>query len=103
MMPPRHPKICHILHYDKLPSVLNDGFLYSDAIITANTPNGTTIGMSSIKRRRLENCKLSSHPGLFVGECVPFYFCPRSVMLFLIHKRNPELHIKGGNLPLFTW
>jgi hypothetical protein len=45
------------------------------------------------------NCQ-AIHPGLFVGQCVPFYFCPRSVMLFLIHKRNYELEYKGGQSPI---
>jgi hypothetical protein len=32
---------------------------------------------------------------------VPFYFCPRSVMLFLIHKANhQELTYKGGQGPI---
>jgi len=100
MSAPKHKKIYHILHYDKLPPVLENGFLYSDKTITANASSGTTIGMSSIKRRRLKECELSSHPGLFVGQCVPFYFCPRSVMLYLIHKRNPELEYKGGQSPI---
>ena len=97
---PKNPKIYHILHYDKLPSVLKDGFLYSDEIISTNASDGTIIGMSKIKQRRLEECELSSHPELFVGQCVPFYFCPRSVMLYLIHKRNPELEYQGGQSPI---
>lgn len=43
---------------------------------------------------------LSCHPGLFVGNCAPFYFCPRSVMLFLVHRRNEELAYKGGQEPI---
>jgi hypothetical protein len=44
---------------------------------------------------------LSSHPGLFVGECVPFYFCPRSIMLYLIHRANHEdLRYRGGQGPI---
>ncbi len=100
MSAPQRPKICHILHCDKLPSVLKDGFLYSDKIITVNDPIGTTIGMSSIKLRRLEQYQLESHPGLYVGQCVPFYFCPRSVMLFLIYKRNSDLEYQGGQSPI---
>lgn len=57
---------------------------------------GTTIGMSNIKDRRLNELRLSCHPGLYVGQCVPFYFCPRSVMLYLIYKRNEELTYKDG-------
>jgi hypothetical protein len=58
------------------------------------------IGMNNIKQRRLTELTLDSHPGLYVGQCAPFYFCPRSVMLYLIHKRNPELAYKGGQEPI---
>jgi hypothetical protein len=40
--------------------------------------------MSSIKRRRIEQLAVSCHPGTRVGDYVPFYFCPRSIMLFVI-------------------
>ena len=44
---------------------------------------------------------LSSHPGLHVGECVPFYFCPRSVMLYVIARANsPEMSYRGGQEPI---
>ena len=52
--------------------------------------------MNTIKQRRLNELTLTSHPQLHVGHCVPFYFCPRSVMLFLIHRQNPELTYRGG-------
>ncbi len=56
--------------------------------------------MNSIKQYRLNN-PLDSHPGLRVGDCVPFYFCSRSVMLFVIHKRNnPELAYQEGQGPI---
>lgn len=62
---------------------------------------GTTIGMGSIKERRLRKNELESHPGVFVGHCVPFYFCPRSVMLYLIYQANhPELTYRGGQEPI---
>ena len=74
MPPPDNPKIYHILHVDRMPSVIADGFLYSDAIIiNRRDPCGTEIGMSEIKRRRLKDLTLASHPGLHVGECIPFY------------------------------
>jgi hypothetical protein len=38
---------------------------------------------------------------LFVGDCVPFYFCPRSVMLYLIYQGNhSELAYRGGQGPI---
>jgi hypothetical protein len=97
MQQPSNPKIYHILHHDRLPSVIRDGYLFSDAIMNRRSACGTTIGMSAIKQRRLLELSLVSHPGLLVGECVPFYYCPRSVMLFLLHKsNNTELAYRGG-------
>jgi hypothetical protein len=34
------------------------------------------------------------------GQCVPFYFCPRSVMLFLIHRQSTYLAYRGGQGPI---
>ena len=91
MPPPAEPKIYHIVHVDRLASIVANGCLWSDAVLQRRALPGTTIGMSTIKQRRLMY-QLNSHPGLRVGECVPFYFCPRSVMLYLIHRANhPEL------------
>lgn len=101
MTAPEHPKIYHIVHADRLPSIIRDGQLWCDAEIVRRNPPGTTIGMGSIKERRLNELDLSSHPGLRVGACVPFYFCPRSVMLYLIHQANhPELTYRGGQTPI---
>jgi hypothetical protein len=96
---PARPKIYHICHVDRLASIVAEGLL-SDAEVQRLAPPGTVIGMSNIKQRRLTELTLDSHPGLYVGQCTPFYFCPRSVMLYLIHKRNPELTYKGGQEPI---
>jgi ssDNA thymidine ADP-ribosyltransferase, DarT len=100
MLAPANPKICHIVHWDKLASMAADGWLWSDASLATQPAVGTMIGMSSIKARRMNELRLSSHPDLFVGQCVPFYFCPRSVMLYLIHKQNAELAHQGGQEPI---
>jgi hypothetical protein len=98
---PSQPKLYHIVHEDRLPSVLADGFLWSDAEVLRRRCGGTTIGMSRIKRRRLEENFLTSHIGLMVGQCVPFYFCPRSIMLYLIWQANHEdLAYRGGQAPI---
>jgi len=98
---PANPKIYHILHVDRLTSVIADGCLWCDAEIARRGHAGTTIGMNNIKQRRLNELTLASHPGLYVGECVPFYFCPRSIMLYLIHRANhPELSYRGGQTPI---
>lgn len=60
----------------------------------------TGIGMEDIKQRRL-SLPVSCHSGTHVGEYVPFYFCPRSIMLFVIHcKNNPALTYRGGQEPI---
>jgi hypothetical protein len=101
MTVPARPKIYHIAHVDRLPSILMSGGLWCDAEVARRSPPGTVIGMSSIKERRLHELRLSSHPDLHVGDCVPFYFCPRSVMLYLIHRADhPELGYQGGQGPI---
>jgi len=94
---PANPKLFHIIHVDRLVSVIATGSLLCDAQIAAQGAMGTTIGMSSIKQRRLQELTLTTHPNLHVGQCVPFYFCPRSIMLYLIYQANhPDLDYKGG-------
>lgn len=94
---PVKPKVYHIAHVDRLPSIIADGRLWCDAEIVRRAMPGTTIGMNGIKQRRLNELRLSSYPDLHVGDCVPFYFCPRSIMLYLIHRANdPELDYHGG-------
>jgi hypothetical protein len=98
---PENLKLYHIVHRDRIPSIVEDGFLLSDATMAGRTGTGTTIGMGSIKERRLKEIELECHPGLFVGQCVPFYFCPRSVMLYLIQQANhPELTYRAGQEPI---
>jgi len=100
MVPP-HPKLYHIVHVDRLQSIVAEGCLLCDAEVVRRNPAGTTIGMADIKKRRLTEIILSSHPELHVGDCVPFYFCPRSVMLYLIYQGNhPELTFRGGQGPI---
>ena len=97
---PDRPNIYHIVHVDRLPSIIADGCLWCDAEIVRRQPPGTTIGMKKIKKCRLTN-RLSSQQGLHVGDCVPFYFCPRSVMLYVISQKNhPELTYRGGQDPI---
>lgn len=59
-----------------------------------------SIGMGSIKQRRL-GLPVKCKPGDKVGEYVPFYFGPRSIMLYMIHAANhPELVYRGGQGPI---
>jgi ssDNA thymidine ADP-ribosyltransferase, DarT len=99
-MTPSAPKLYHITHVDNLPSILRDGRMWSDAELLARGGPTAAIGMSGIKQRRL-GLPLKCHPGDMVGGYVPFYFCPRSIMLFLIHRANhPDLTYRDGQEPI---
>lgn len=98
---PAQPKIYHITHVNNLASIVNDRKLLPDAAMLVRDSPNVTIGMSAIKRRRVREINVLCHPGTKVGDYVPFYFCPRSVMLFLIHKANdPDLSYRGGQDPI---
>lgn len=97
---PARPKIYHITHVDTLASIIADGMLISDREIANRGGPPVVIGMSTIKARRL-TLPVGCHSGTMVGDYVPFYFCPRSVMLYLIYCANhPELKYRGGQDPI---
>ena len=62
---PAQPKIYHIVHVDRLASIIADGCLWSDAMMDQRQGVGTTIGMGSIKARRLMDL-----PGLPPRYCM---------------------------------
>jgi len=96
--PPAYPKLFHIVHVDRLPSIIQDGYLWSDVVARNRQVSGTTIGITDIKAYRLRR-QLKSHRNLCVGACVPFYYCPRSVMLYVLHRGNhPKLTYRGGQV-----
>ena len=96
---PARPKIYHIVHIGNLASIVSENCLLPDSVM-ARRHGGTVIGMGTIKARRLV-LPVPCHPGTHVGEYVPFYFCPRSIMLFVIHCANhPELAYRGGQQPI---
>lgn len=85
---------------DRLGSIIRSDGLVCDETVTRKSLAGTTIGIAEIKDRRRET-RLDNHPDLRVGQCVPFYFCPRSVMLYLIERRNHrDLAYLGGQDPI---
>jgi ssDNA thymidine ADP-ribosyltransferase, DarT len=92
----RNRPIFHITHIDNLPHILTAGCIWSDRRLRSLQGNQTVIGFDHIKQRRLEELEVSCYPGTMVGEYVPFYFCPRSVMLYVIYKRKAELTYQGG-------
>ncbi|MBM4034453.1 MAG: DUF4433 domain-containing protein [Planctomycetes bacterium] len=97
---PRDPKIYHITHVDNLAEIVRAGCLWSDAKRIELGLGSTLVGMSNIKGRRLR-LPVACHPGTAVGDYVPFYFCPRSIMLYILSMGNhPELSYRGGQRPI---
>lgn len=76
----------HITDVTNLPGILAKGRLLSDAAMQGRAP--TVIGYDQIKRRRLTELRVPCCNNRFVGEFVPFYFCPRSPMLYAINRGN---------------
>lgn len=98
---PRHPKIYHITHINNLEGILSNKVLWSDAKRLELGLDCEIVGMSEIKRRRLKELEVDCHPGTKVGEYVPFYFCPRSIMLYILYMGNhPDISYREGQGPI---
>lgn len=99
--PPKTIKIYHITHIKNLPSIVKVGALWSDAKRLEQGCSCKIIGMNNIKERRLNINEVKCCPGIKVGDCVPFYFCPRSIMLYILHMGNhAELNYREGQEPI---
>jgi hypothetical protein len=92
---PAWPNAYHITHVTNVSSIAAEGLL-ADSRITGRGGPETMIGMANIKEARLSR-PMPCFPEHSVGEFVPFNFCPRSVMLYVIYMRNsPHLSYRGG-------
>lgn len=97
---PEKPKLFHITHVDNLASIIVDDALCSEAALLSRGGPMAAVGMGHIKRHRF-TIAVPCHPGTKVADYVPFYFCPRSVMLFILHKGNhPDVDYRGGQEPI---
>jgi len=72
--------------------------MWSDAQRIAQGFDSVNIGYSHIKERRLRRPVPVSVGGM-LGDYVPFNFCPRSVMLYVIHRGAVEGY-EGGQSPI---
>ena len=94
---PAKPKIYHITHVRNLPQIVRAGRIWSDAKRIELGLQNEIVGMAEIKKRRLEELDVKCHPGTKVGQYVPFYFCFRSIMLYILHRGNhPGLEYREG-------
>jgi len=86
---PEHVLIYHITDVANLPGILAEGGLHSDVAMAQRNP--TVIGYTHIKERRMKQIRVACCGGRLVGEFVPFYYCPRSPMLYVINQGNTGL------------
>lgn len=81
---PATTAIYHITDVSNLPGILQREGLQSDRAMAGEVH--TRIGYDHIKLRRLSETRIACCGDRFVGEFVPFYYCPRSPMLFVLNQ-----------------
>jgi len=76
----------HFTHLRNLEGIVANG-LRSDAACRAEGLTQVEIGAPGIRERRLR-LPVGAGPRGFVGDYVPFYYAPRSPMMFTLGKQN---------------
>ncbi len=77
--------IFHITNVANIPSILEQGGLWCDRERLERCPNAVNIAYQDLKERRAQK-PVDVGPRGTLADYVPFYFAPRSPMLFAIHK-----------------
>jgi hypothetical protein len=86
--------IYHITHINNLASIISEGKLWSDAQRIDKNLESTNIGYPHIKGRRSKRkVELDSEGNL--GDYVPFYFCNRSIMLYVLSENGVPGYSEG--------
>jgi hypothetical protein len=86
--------IYHITHFRNLALILKDGCLWCDEERHRRQIISEGIAHEHIKQRRARR-PVPTCRGGFLSAYVPFYFAPRSPMLYAIHKRKVEGYAEG--------
>ena len=93
MTNPRRVLLYHFTHVDNLPSIANEG-LRCDSAVESDGLLSVDVGNQVIKARR-RRIQVPTGPGGAVADYVPFYFAPRSPMLFAIHQGGVPTYRDG--------
>ena len=78
----------HITDVANLAAIIQSGGLASDLALARAGGQAVAIGYAHIKERRMTQYRVPCSGNRFVGEFVPFYYCPRSPMLYTINQGN---------------
>lgn len=92
--------IYHITHINNLTSILNSGGLIANGVLQRQRIYYVDIAHESIQGRRSKTLVPCGAGGV-LHDYVPFYFAPRSPMLFTIHKGNVEGYEQGQELVIY--
>jgi hypothetical protein len=92
------PPIYRITSIRNLPNILKDGGLWCDRTVQQRDLAPVSIAHLHIKDRRTQK-QVPCGPGGYVADYVPFYFAPRSLMLFVINRGGVEGY-QGGQRPI---
>lgn len=93
VLSPADPQIFHITHVENIVGILREGGLWCDSQRIARSLVTTNIGHLHIKERRLKRAVTVAAKGV-LGDYVPFNFCSRSVMLYVVHCGHQDF--EGG-------
>jgi hypothetical protein len=85
--------IYHITHKENLPGIIGEGRLWCDSQRIKKDFACRNIGYRHIKDRRLHR-QVAVAAGGVLGDYVPFNFCNRSVMLYVIYRGHSDC--EGG-------
>lgn len=77
----------HMTHITNLPSILKCGGLQAHAAMQVNHLQHQDIANQDVQVRR-EKTKIPVGKGGILHDYVPFYFAPRSPMLYYLHKQQ---------------
>ena len=91
---PKTIKIYHITHWKNLKEILASGCLLPHRTIVENGVGYINIAHSNIRYKR-ECTTVPIESAGFLNQYVPFYFAPRSPMLYTINKGNVEGYKEG--------
>lgn len=86
--------IYHITHVANLAGIITDGGLWCDRLRAIRATGAVSIAHQHIKERRAKRSVLVAAGGT-LADYVPFYFAPRSPMLYTIHRGNVHGYTKG--------
>ena len=86
-MPPNLVQLYHITHVDNLIGIINNGGLLANCQIQRCSINFKNIAYDGIQDRRAFT-NVPCGPGGTLHDYIPFYFAPRSPMLYTIHRGN---------------